>query len=96
MLRKIVIIAALINLAACSGIRTTDKAFSAHAESFNILFLQIPPRDTQEKAMELVPQKATIKTVSSAPKDLTSVTGFINRLIGIDYTSIEGTINNKE
>jgi hypothetical protein len=39
MFKKLALIAVLINLAACSGLRTSDGAFSAHAENFNILFL---------------------------------------------------------
>lgn len=91
MLKKIALVTALINLTACSGLRTTDDAYSAHAESFNILFLQIPGGDTQKRAMELVPKGSEIKNMNSSPKDVTSVIGFINRLIGIDSTSISGT-----
>ena len=93
MFRKIVLAVALINLTACSGLRTTDDAYSAHAENFNILFLQIPGGDTQKRAMALVPEGSKINTINSAPKDTTSLIGFINRLIGIDITFINGTIN---
>jgi len=91
MLKKIILFTALINLTACAGVRTTDEAYSAHAENFNILFLQIPGGDTQKRAMELVPEGSEIKTINSAPKDVTSLFGFINRLIGIDITFINGT-----
>ncbi len=91
MLKKLILIAALLNLAACSGLRTTDNAYSAHAESFNIFFLQIPAEDTQKRAMELVPKGSEIKTVNSSAKDLTSLTGVLNRLLGFDYTYINGT-----
>jgi hypothetical protein len=92
MLKKIMLFAALINLAACSGLRTTDGTFSAHAENFNILFLQIPGGDTQKRAMELVPKNSQIITVNSTPTDVTSLIGFITRLIGADFTFINGTI----
>jgi hypothetical protein len=92
MFKKIVLVTALINLTACSGLRTTDEAFSAHAENFNILFLQIPGGDTQKRAMDLVPAKGQIITVNSSPKDVTSVIGFISRLIGADFTFVTGTI----
>ncbi len=95
MFKKIVLVAALINLTACAGLRTTDDTYSAHAESFNILFFQIPGGDTQIRAKELVPEGGEIKTIDSAPKDITSLIGFINRLIGIDITVINGTINKK-
>jgi hypothetical protein len=92
MFKKIVLFAALINLAACSGLRTTDGAFSAHAENFNILFLQIPGGDTQKRALELVPKDSKIITVNSTPTDVTSLVGFITRLIGADFTFINGTV----
>ncbi|MGA9665466.1 MAG: hypothetical protein WBQ69_03330 [Gallionella sp.] len=83
---------AFVNLTACSGLRTTDGAFSAHAENFNILFFQIPGGDTQKRAMALVPKDSQILTVNSTPNDLTSLTGFLIRLIGADYTFVNGTI----
>lgn len=96
MFRKIMLVAVFMSLTACAGVRTTDQAYSAHAENFNILFLQIPGGDTQERAMKLVPEGAEIETINSAPKDPTSLIGFINRLIGIDITFINGTINKKQ
>lgn len=96
MFRKIILVAALINLTACAGVRTTDQSYSAHAENFNILFFQIPGGDTQERAMALVPEGSEIKTINSAPKDITSLLGFINRLIGLDITFINGTINKEK
>ena len=92
MFKKILFVAALINLAACSGLRTTNDTFSAHAENFNILFLQIPGGDTQKRAMELVPKESQIITVNSSPTDVTSLIGFISRLIGADFTFINGTM----
>jgi len=90
--KNIALLVVLINLTACSGLRTSDNAYSAHAENFNILFFQIPGHDTQKKAMELVPKGSEIKNISSSPTDVTSVVGFINRLLGIDSTSISGTV----
>ena len=54
MIKKIIFIVVLLNVAACSGLRTTDEAYSAHAENFDILFLQIPGGNTQERAMALI------------------------------------------
>jgi hypothetical protein len=85
----------LFALTACSGIRTTDEAYSAHAENFNILFMQIPGGDTQKRAMKLVPEGADVNTIASSPTDVTSLIGFINRLIGIDFTFINGEIREK-
>jgi hypothetical protein len=96
MFNKILLIAALLNLAACSGLRTTDGAFSAHAENFNILFLQIPGGDTQKRAMELVPKDSEIITLNTSPTDVTSLIGFITRLIGADFTFITGTVKKEQ
>lgn len=90
--RRSFLLLAFVNLTACSGLRTTDGAFSAHAENFNILFFQIPGGDTQKRAMALVPKDSQILTVNSTPNDLTSLTGFLIRLIGADYTFVNGTI----
>lgn len=96
MFKKIALFAVLVNLAACSGLRTTDGAFSAHAENFNILFFQIPGGDTQKRALALVPPNSQIITVNSSPKDVTSVIGFISRFIGADFTYINGTIKKEQ
>lgn len=90
MIRAALMGVVLLAVAACSGIRTTDRSYSAHAENFNILFLQIPGGDTQQRAMELVPEGSDIVTITSSPKDTSSLIGFINRLIGIDVTFING------
>lgn len=86
---------ALLAVTACSGVRTTDQTYSAHAENFNLLFFQIPGGDTQQRAMGLVPEGSDIKTINSSPKDVTSVLGFFNRLLGLDITFINGS-NTKE
>ena len=93
MVKKIALVGVLFAISACSGIRTTDETYSAHAENFNILFFQIPGGDTQKRAMELVPEGGKIKTIASAPTDVTSIIGFINRLIGFDFTFINGEIS---
>jgi hypothetical protein len=92
-MKKIALVAALLSLTACSGIRTTDNAYSAHAENFNILFLQIPGGDTQKRAMDLVPEGGQVNTIASSPTDVTSFIGFLNRLIGVDFTFINGEIS---
>ena len=93
MFKTLLFVTVFASLTGCSGLRTTDAAYSAHAENFNILFLQIPGGDTQERAMKLVPEGSEIKSIDSSPKDITSVIGFINRLIGFDFTFINGTID---
>lgn len=79
-------------LAGCSGLRTTDTTFMAHAENFNFLFLQIPGGDSQQRAMDLMPENAHIDTLISTPDDMTSFLGVLNRIIGLDYTTINGRI----
>ncbi|GAA6136070.1 hypothetical protein NBRC116188_28600 [Oceaniserpentilla sp. 4NH20-0058] len=69
----------------------------AHAENFNLLFMQIPGGDSQQRAMALVPEHAQIDTLISSPNDTTSFIGVLNRIIGIDYTTINGRItHNRE
>lgn len=93
MLKKVVLVSALsIVMAGCSGMRTTEETFMTHAENINFLFFQIPGGDTQERAMELIPPGGKITTMLSSPTDTTSAAGFFNRLIGIDATTINGTI----
>ncbi|MGF1874687.1 tRNA modification GTPase [Photobacterium frigidiphilum] len=79
-------------LSGCSGIHQTDKAFDAHAESVNVLFLQFPGGDTQERAMDLVPSNAEIVTVKSTVSDTSSFLGVLNRIIGMDQTKVAGVI----
>ena len=95
MIKYLVYVAAIVSMTACSGMRTTGDTYATHAENFNILFLQIPGGDTQKRAMELVPKGGEITTINSMPNDLTSVISVINRIIGIDITTIDGTISKK-
>ncbi|UGA53632.1 membrane lipoprotein lipid attachment site-containing protein [Vibrio sp. VB16] len=96
-MKKIIFLTfAVLSLSACSGVRQTDQAFDSHAESVNFLFLQFPGGDTQERAMELVPENAEVVTVQSTPSDTTSVLGVLNRLIGIDQTKVSGTVDTAE
>ena len=91
---KKIILAALASslVVGCSGIRTTEETFMSHAENLNFLFMQIPGGDTQERAMELIPPGGEITTMISTPTDTGSAVGFFSRLIGIDVTTINGTI----
>jgi uncharacterized protein YceK len=79
-------------LSGCSGVRTTDSTFSAHAENFNFLYIQIPGGDTQERAIELMPEGAQIDTLYSTPHDNTSFFGVLSRIIGIEHTTVNGQI----
>lgn len=92
MFRKLILPAALVSMAGCSGFQATDKTYTSHAESFNILFLQVPMEDTQNRAVALVPEGATIETIYSTPDDLTSVLGVLTRIIGISHTTVNGLL----
>ncbi len=83
---------AAVLLSGCSGMRTTDNTFSTHAENFNFLYMQFPGGDTQERAMELLPENAVIDTLISTPHDNTSLIGVFSRIIGVEYTSVNGQI----
>lgn len=83
---------ALSILSGCSGMRTTDSTFSAHAENFNFLYMQFPGGDTHERAMAMLPEGTEIKTLYSTPHDNTSFFGVMLRLFGMEHTTIHGTI----
>ncbi|KAB2825696.1 tRNA modification GTPase [Aliivibrio finisterrensis] len=79
----------IATLAGCSGLNQNKEMFASHAESVNILFLQVPG-DTMERANMLVPENAEIKTINSTPSDTSSVLGVLNRIFGIEIVSISG------
>ncbi len=95
MLRKSLALLAIVSVTACSGIRTTDETFTTHAESFNILFLQVPPSDSKKRALEMVPEGGKIVSMQTTPDDLTSFLSVVNRIIGIDISRVEGTLPKK-
>ena len=94
MFKKIILVAALLTLVGCAGVRTTEKSYSAHAENLNFLFMRIPGGDTHNRAMALVPQNGEITTIKSErPMDTDSFWGVMNRMLGFDVTIISGTVN---
>lgn len=89
-MKKLLLIAGVISsLAGCSGITHNDDVYTAHAESFNIVGLQIPG-NTQDRAMELVPEGATVDTIQSTNSDTDSALGIMNRILGVDYVQVGG------
>ena len=88
-MKKLLVILGIVSLAGCSGISHNDEVYTAHAESFNIVGFQVPG-NTQDRAMELVPEGATVETIRSTNSDTSSVLGIINRIIGIDYVQVGG------
>lgn len=91
-MKKIIFLFLVTLLTACSGIRQSGDHYTVHAENLNILGLQIPMKSDQERAVALLPRGAVINTQTSNPSDWTSVLGVINRIIGISYTEISGTV----
>lgn len=87
-------IISVIGLSGCSGMRHSGNQVTVHAESFNILGLEIPG-DDYVAAKAMVPADATIHTVASSPHDWTSFFGALNRIIGVSWTQITATKNNK-
>lgn len=79
-------------ITACSGVTHNQEVFSSHAESVNLLGLQIPG-NTMIRATALVPANSEIKTIKATPNDTSSVVGVINRIIGIDSVKISGEMN---
>ncbi len=89
-MKKFVLITIVaLALSSCTGMRRSGDQFSAHAESFNILGLQIP-EDDYKNAMKQVPAGAEIHTIESTPNDWTSVIGGLNKILGISITRISG------
>lgn len=92
---KTILVCMLISsfLSGCSGIRTTDRSFSVHAENFNILYMQFPGGDTHERALDMLPDGAQIDTFYSTPHDNTSFFGVLSRIIGMEHTTITGRLS---
>ena len=89
MSRLALVIVLLANLSACSGIRRSRDLYTVHAEAVR-LFGYGFPYDDQERAQSLIPDGATVITVSSSPSDYTSITGLFGRFLGISSTEISG------
>ena len=82
----------VLGTSSCTGIRRSGDQFTAHAESFNILGLQIP-EDDYKAAMKQVPAGADIHTVDASANDWTSVWGGFNKIIGFSGTMISGKVS---
>lgn len=86
------ILAIVATLSGCSGMRSADGKFAAHAESIRILGYSIPD-DDQKRAAELVPPAANVVTIESSPADWTSVVGIIGNIFWPHQTTITGTVS---
>ncbi|MGR5095990.1 hypothetical protein ACPV5O_18415 [Vibrio maritimus] len=94
MVRFLFLVAYTLSIVGCAGIKQTDKVYSAHAESFNILGLQVPGK-SHERAMALVPENGSVDSVIANENDWTSIYGVINRLFGVEYIQVSGKIEEK-
>jgi hypothetical protein len=81
---------AMVAMVGCAGVRQTDDTFAAHASCLRIVGFAIPG-DDMAAARAMVPEGATIHTVSASAADWTSVWGILGNIIGIHCTSIAGT-----
>ena len=90
-MKKLVSILFLASLCSCAGMRTTGSQTTVHAESFNLLGLQIPHND-HAKAWEMVPEGAEVVTAVSTPGDLGSLAGILARIFGFTGTQISYTM----
>jgi len=91
-LKVLVFVLVFGGLTSCTGIRRSGEQFTAHAESFNILGLQIP-EDDYKAAMKQVPAGSEIHTVEASANDWTSILGGFNKIIGFSGTLISGKVS---
>ncbi|MBE4089835.1 hypothetical protein HJ107_23985 [Vibrio parahaemolyticus] len=91
--KSLLIVLLTFGLFGCSGLSydENNETFSAHAESVNILFLQVPGQ-TSSRAESLIPENANVTTVNSNANDVTSLFGVMNRLFGFEFVKISGTV----
>jgi hypothetical protein len=73
-------------LGGCYGLHKSGKITTVHAESLHIFGLQLPG-SAQDKAVSMVPKGAELVTGASAPEDLDSFFGILNRIWGIGYST---------
>ena len=50
-MKKLLVVLGIVSLAGCSDISHNEEAYTAHAESFNIVGFQVAG-NTQDRAME--------------------------------------------
>ena len=91
---KFLALVSLFLLAGCAEVHRRDGRFTASAYSANILFVQIP-KDPIDTASKKVPAGATITNVSDTPSDWRTLPGFINRLLGVGWAQIGGTVKDE-
>lgn len=78
----------LLLTASCAGTRTVGDRNLVHAEAFNLFGWQFP-HDDQAAAWSRVPEGADVHTVTTSPRDWSSVLGVLNNLFWFTGTQIE-------
>jgi hypothetical protein len=95
-MRKIATILGLLLLvsgaAGCKGIRSTEKGFVAHAETFRIFTFPVMGDDLANAWSE-VPPSGKVTNVSASAADMKSLFGILNNIFGITVTQIGGTLD---
>ena len=86
-MKKILACSVLFCAMSCAGTRSTETHYTTHAEAFNFLSIPLFGND-YGRAWSKVPEGATVHSVTSTPRDWTSLGGLINRLFGISSTQI--------
>ncbi|HNW45721.1 MAG TPA: hypothetical protein PKI19_14570 [Elusimicrobiales bacterium] len=89
---KVMALVLLPLLVGCAEVHRRDGRFTASAYSANILFIQIP-KDPMETVSKQVPAGANVTNVSDTPSSWRTLPGFINRLFGVGWAQIGGTVN---
>lgn len=89
-MKRILAGSVLLLLVSCAGTRRSGEHYTTHAESLNILSIPFFGND-YDQAWSRIPEGAVIHTVTTTPRDWTSLRGILNRLLGITSTQISWT-----
>ena len=91
---KFLALVSVFLLAGCAEVHRRDGRFTASAYSANILFVQIP-KNPMDTVSNKVPAGANITNISDSPSDWHTIPGFINRLFGVGWAQIGGTVKDE-
>ena len=86
-MKKLSLCLLLACLASCAGTRENGDHVTAHAEAFNIFTFPLMGND-YDAAWENVPTGADIISVTSTPRDWTSLQGIFAQIMGVSSTQI--------
>ena len=86
-MKRILVSPALLLLASCAGTRSTGGHYTTHAEAFNLLSIPFFGND-YTRAWSKVPEGATVHSVTTTPRDWTSLRGILSPVLGVSSTQI--------